>query len=672
MTSASSPLLEIRSLRAAYGKIEALKGVDLAIAPGEIVALIGANGAGKSTLMMTVFGRPRARSGQILFDGNDITGVPTHEIARMRIAQSPEGRRIFPRMSVAENLQMGADATDCGEAERAAGLERVLALFPRLKERMTQRGGTLSGGEQQMLAIGRALMSRPRLLMLDEPSLGLAPLIARQIFDAIRTLNRQDGLTVLIVEQNANHALRLAHRGYVMVNGLITLEGTGAELLQRPEIRAAYLEGGRQPPGKPRLRQDAAIEPWICPDFADDFTAKSADNGRDFLPRRAAGQVSQRSPRGPPMKSLKLIGLALGASLALSTTALAQDISIAVAGPMTGGESAFGRQMKNGAEQAVADINAAGGVLGKKLALQVGDDACDPKQARSVAEKFASAKIPFVAGHFCSSSSIPASEAYADGNVLQITPASTNPLFTERKLWNVARVCGRDDQQGLVAADFIVKNYKGKNVAILNDKTTYGKGLADETKKALNKAGMTEKMFESYNKGDKDFNSIVSRLKRDNIDLVFVGGYHQESGLILRQMRDQGLKTVLMAGDALNDKEFASITGPAAEGTLFTFGPDPRKKPTAKAIVDKFKAKNIDPEGYTLYTYAAMQVWAKAVAKVGSTDPKKVMTAIKAGEWDTVLGKMAFDAKGDIKQLDYVVYKWDAKGNYAEINPKGS
>jgi branched-chain amino acid transport system substrate-binding protein len=368
------------------------------------------------------------------------------------------------------------------------------------------------------------------------------------------------------------------------------------------------------------------------------------------------------------MKHLKLVGLALGASL-LSTAAFAQDLTIAVAGPMTGSESAFGRQMKNGAEQAVEDLNAAGGVLSKKLALQVGDDACDPKQARSVAEKFASAKIPFVAGHFCSSSSIPASEAYADGNVLQITPASTNPLFTERKLWNVARVCGRDDQQGLVAADYIAKNYKGKNVAILNDKTTYGKGLADETKKALNKAGFTEKLFESYNKGDKDFNSIVSRLKRDNIDLVFVGGYHQEAGLILRQMRDQGLKTVLMAGDAMNDKEFASITGPAAEGTLFTFGPDPRNKPTAKAIVEKFKAKNIDPEGYTLYTYAALQVWSQAATKVGSTDPKKVMEAIKAGAWNTVLGKMEFDAKGDIKTIDYVVYKWDAKGNYAEIDP---
>jgi branched-chain amino acid transport system substrate-binding protein len=372
------------------------------------------------------------------------------------------------------------------------------------------------------------------------------------------------------------------------------------------------------------------------------------------------------------MKSIKLIGLALGASLALSTSALAQDVSVAVAGPMTGGESAFGRQMKNGAEMAVADLNAAGGVLGKKLALNVEDDACDPKQARSVAEKIGSAKIPFVAGHYCSSSSIPASEAYADSNVLQITPASTNPLFTERKLWNVARVCGRDDQQGAVAADFIAKNYKGKNIAILNDKTTYGKGLADETKKALNKAGVTEKLYESYNKGDKDFNAIVSRLKKENIDLVYVGGYHQEAGLILRQMRDQGMKTVLMSGDALADKEYASITGPAGEGTLFTFGPDPRKKATAKAIVDKFKAKNIDPEGYTLYTYAAFQVWSQAAKKAGTMDPKKVMDTIKAGSWDTVIGKMEYDSKGDIKQIDYVVYKWDDKGNYTELNAKGS
>jgi branched-chain amino acid transport system substrate-binding protein len=372
------------------------------------------------------------------------------------------------------------------------------------------------------------------------------------------------------------------------------------------------------------------------------------------------------------MKSVKLIGLALGATFALSTAALAQNIPIAVAGPMTGEYSAFGRQLKNGAEMAVADLNAAGGVLGKKLTLDVEDDACDPKQARSVAEKIASSNIPFVAGHYCSSSSIPASEAYADGNVLEITPASTNPLFTERKLWNVARVCGRDDQQGQVAGEYIAKNFAGKNIAILDDKSTYGKGLADETRKALNKAGVKEKMDESYNQGDKDFNAIVSRLKQQNIDLVYVGGYHTEAGLILRQMRDQGLKTILMAGDALADKEYASITGPAGAGTLFTFGPDPRKKPTAAAIVEKFKAKNIDPEGYTLYTYAAMQIWSQAANKAGTTDPKKVMDTIKAGSWDTVIGKIDYDSKGDIKQLDYVVYRWDDKGGYAEVNPKGS
>jgi branched-chain amino acid transport system ATP-binding protein len=242
----SEALLSVQGLVAAYGKIVALKGVDLEVRRGEIAALIGANGAGKSTLMMSVFGRPRARSGRILFDGRDITALPTHHLARLRIAQSPEGRRIFPRMTVAENLRMGADAAGAGEAARAADLERVLALFPRLKERLAQRGGTLSGGEQQMLAIGRALMMRPRLLMLDEPSLGLAPLITRQIFDAVRQLNREDGLTVLIVEQNANHALRLAHRGYVLVNGEVTLSGSGPELLQMPEIRAAYLEGGRR------------------------------------------------------------------------------------------------------------------------------------------------------------------------------------------------------------------------------------------------------------------------------------------------------------------------------------------------------------------------------------------------------------------------------------------
>jgi branched-chain amino acid transport system ATP-binding protein len=240
----TQPLLCVRGLKTFYGKIAALKGVDVDVADGEIVTLIGANGAGKSTLMMTIFGNPRAREGSIVFDGRDITRMPTHEISRLRIAQAPEGRRIFSRMTVLENLQMGAIVA--GDAGFADDLEKIFALFPRLKQRLHQRGGTLSGGEQQMLAIARALMARPRLLLLDEPSLGLAPLIVRQIFDAIRALNRSEKLTVFLVEQNAFHALKLAHRGYVMVNGLITLAGTGKELLERPEVKAAYLEGGRQ------------------------------------------------------------------------------------------------------------------------------------------------------------------------------------------------------------------------------------------------------------------------------------------------------------------------------------------------------------------------------------------------------------------------------------------
>jgi branched-chain amino acid transport system ATP-binding protein len=239
----SPPLLSVRGVKAYYGNIAALRSVDVEVGEGEIVALIGANGAGKSTLMMTIFGNPRAREGAIVFAGRDITQLPTHEIARLKIAQAPEGRRIFVRMTVMENLQMGAAVAEAAHFEADAA--RVFALFPRLKERIGQRGGTLSGGEQQMLAIARALMGRPRLLLLDEPSLGLAPLVARQIFGAIKRLNTEEKLTVFLVEQNAFHALKLAHRGYVMVNGRITLRGTGRELLERPEVKAAYLEGGR-------------------------------------------------------------------------------------------------------------------------------------------------------------------------------------------------------------------------------------------------------------------------------------------------------------------------------------------------------------------------------------------------------------------------------------------
>ena len=235
-------MLKVASLHARYGNIQALGGVDVAVENGEIVTIIGANGAGKSTLLMTICGNPRAAAGRIEFEGADITRMPTHDIIRRGVAQVPEGRRIFPRMTVYENLQLGASLSD--PQNFAADLERAFGLFPILKERQHQRGGTLSGGEQQMLAIARALMSRPKLLLLDEPSLGLAPLIVKQIFQVLAELNKE-GMTIFLVEQNAFHALKLAHRGYVMVNGKITLTGTGAELLRRQEVQAAYLEGGR-------------------------------------------------------------------------------------------------------------------------------------------------------------------------------------------------------------------------------------------------------------------------------------------------------------------------------------------------------------------------------------------------------------------------------------------
>jgi len=370
------------------------------------------------------------------------------------------------------------------------------------------------------------------------------------------------------------------------------------------------------------------------------------------------------------MNKLRLIAFALLFGL-FALPAAAQDITVATAGPMTGGQATFGRQMTDGAQMAVADINAAGGVLGRNLKLESGDDACDPKQARSVAEKLAAMRVAVVVGHYCSSSSIPASDAYLDGGILQITPASTNPLFTDRGMWNTFRTCGRDDQQGGFAAAYLAKNFKGKNIAIINDKTTYGKGLADEVKRALNAAGVTEKLDESYNQGDKDFSALVSKLRRNNIDVVYDGGYHQEAGLIVRQMRDQGLSTILMAGDALVSREFASITGPAGEGVLFTFPPDPRKRPSAAAIVKKFKDKGIDPEGYTLYTYAAFQVWAQAAAKAGTIDPQKVAAALRAGTWDTVLGPLSFDKKGDIKSVGWAVFRWDKDGNYEQITEAG-
>ena len=362
---------------------------------------------------------------------------------------------------------------------------------------------------------------------------------------------------------------------------------------------------------------------------------------------------------------------ALGAAAAFaSTPATAQEIAVATAGPITGQYASFGEQMKRGAEQAVADLNAAGGVLGKKLRLEVGDDACDPKQARAVAEDLVSKGVIFVAGHFCSSSSIPASEVYAEADVLQMTPASTNPALTEgaaEKGWkNVFRTCGRDDAQGLVAGKYIAEKYAGKNVAIIHDKSTYGKGIADETKKAMNAAGLQEKMYEAINQGDKDYSALVSKMKAGNIDVIYAGLYHTEAGLIIRQAREQGLKAQMISEDALVTNEFWTIAGDAGEGTLMTFAPDPRNLPTAKDVVAKFKAQGYDPEGYTLYTYAAMQVWAKAVEKAGSTDAAKLAEVIRGNTFETVLGTLDFDDKGDVVNPEYVFYVW-SKGQYKEL-----
>ena len=356
---------------------------------------------------------------------------------------------------------------------------------------------------------------------------------------------------------------------------------------------------------------------------------------------------------------------ALGVSLVVAASANAQ-IKIAVAGPMTGEYAAFGQQMKAGAEMAVANINKAGGVLGQQIVLEIGDDACDPKQAVSVANQLASKGVKFVAGHFCSSSSIPASKVYAEEGVLQISPASTNPTFTDKGDWNTFRTCGRDDQQGKVAGDYMAKNFANRKIAILHDNSAYGKGLADETKKALNAKGVKEAIYTAYTPKERDYSALVSRLKQAGVEVIYVGGYHTEAGLILRQSREQGMQATLVGGDALVTNEFWQIAGDAGNGTLMTFASDPRRRPTAAAVVKEFKDKGIDPEGYVLYTYAAIQAWADAAKKAGSTDPKKVAAALHAGTWATVLGPITFDKKGDVTVSDYVFYIWH-NGSYAEM-----
>ena len=360
--------------------------------------------------------------------------------------------------------------------------------------------------------------------------------------------------------------------------------------------------------------------------------------------------------------------LAASALIALTAGGAQAEIAIATAGPMTGQYAIFGDQMKRGAEMAVKDLNAAGGVLGEQLTLEIGDDACDPKQAVAVANQMVNAEVVFVAGHFCSGSSIPASAVYNEEGILQISPASTNPQLTEQGLENVFRVCGRDDQQGTFAGNYVVDNNVGSKVAIIHDKTPYGKGLADEFKRQLNARGVTETMYEAITAGDKDFTALITKMKNAGVDLIYLGGYHTEAGLIARQAKEQGIDATMMSGDALVTDEYWAITGDTGQGTLMTFSPDPRKNEAAAPVVEEFEAAGYDPEGYTLYTYAAIQVWAQAVEKAGSTDLEAVIEQLNGNQFDTVLGPIAFDDKGDVKGAAYVMYEWD-NGKYVE---KGS
>lgn len=360
--------------------------------------------------------------------------------------------------------------------------------------------------------------------------------------------------------------------------------------------------------------------------------------------------------------------LALTALATVFASSAFAEILIATSGPMTGPYASIGEQMRKGAEMAVQQINASGGINGEKLKLLVMDDVCDPKQATAIANQAINQGVKFVAGHFCSSASIPASEVYDEDGVIMISPASTAPILTERGLDSVFRVCGRDDQQGKIAAGYILKHFPDPVIAIVHDKTAYGRGLAEETRKSLRAGGVQEVMFEAITPGERDFTALVTRMKQAKVNVIYLGGYHTEAGLIRRQASQQDLKATLISGDALVTKEFWTITGAAGEGTLLTFSPDPRLNPAAEPVVEAFRTAQYEPEGYTLYNYAAVQVYADAVKKAGSTDADAVRDVLRKTNFDTVLGSISFDAKGDVTAPGYVMYRW-SKGDYSYADP---
>ena len=351
-----------------------------------------------------------------------------------------------------------------------------------------------------------------------------------------------------------------------------------------------------------------------------------------------------------------------------------QDLVIGVAGPMSGQFAFIGDQMKRGAQQAIDDVNAKGGVLGKKLKLAASDDGCDAQKASTIANQFVQQKAVLVIGHFCSAASLAASSAYAQAGILQITPASIDPKLTEEataKGWtNVFNIAGRADAQGAVAGDYLASKFKGKKVAVIDDGSPYGKGLAEEVRKAMNKKGLKEALTEQVAQGDKDFGALVGKLKQGNVGAVYFGGYQAEAALLVRQAQDQGLKAQFVAGDALVTDEFWKGSGPAGEGVLMTFRPDPRDLPSAKDVVDEFKKGDYDPAGYTLFAYAALQVFADAAAQAKVLKLADLSKALHSRKYATVVGSIAFDKKGDVVNPDYVLYVWH-DGKY-EAQKKGS
>lgn len=365
-----------------------------------------------------------------------------------------------------------------------------------------------------------------------------------------------------------------------------------------------------------------------------------------------------------------LLGWLAGAALAVAGSAVHADIQIGAVGPLTGTNAYIGEQLQQGAETAVADLNAAGGVLGQRLKITVLDDGCDASQAVAAAQKLAATKVPFVVGHFCSGASIPAAKVYDQAGIIQITPGSTNPRLTEERHANVFRTCGRDDQQGKDAGDYLADRWREAKIAILDDGSVYGQGLADETKKQLNKRGVRETIHEALTPGQSDYSTLLEKLRTSGIRVAYYGGYYQEAALIIRGARESGYDLQLVSGDGLATSSFWQIAGQAGAGTLFTFFPDARQNEVAKSTVERFRKQGFEPEGYTLYSYAAVQVWAQAAAKASSTETKAVIAALRTGEFDTVLGRISFDAKGDLRQPAFVWYIWQ-DGKYVPYERKG-